>query len=348
MIEVTKRDGRKVKFDKSKIFNAVSKAVVEVDGEINQSGIDLCNKIANEIENIKVDKLSVEEIQDMVEELLMRSNRTDVAKAYILYRNNRSIIREKKSQLMKDACELLNGESEYWNTENSNKNPVLLSTQRDYMAGILSTAYTKSFLLDDDIVKAHNEGILHFHDSDYQAQNAISNCCLIDLEDMLQNGTCINKVKIDKPHRLLTATTISTQGITAVASSQYGGCTITLAHLAPFVRDSYERYLEKYRQRGHQEEDCIKWAKEDTKKEITDSVQTFNYQINSMSTTNGQAPFLSVCMYLGETDEYKEELAMLIEEFLKQRIEGMKNEAGVYVTQAFPKLLYVLEEDNIR
>lgn len=173
------------------------------------------------------------------------------------------------------------------------------------------------------------------------------NCCLINLEDMLQNGTCINKVRIDKPHRLITATTIATQIITAVTSSQYGGATITLTHLAPFVRDSYNRYLEKYRKRGHSDEDCIIYAKEDLKKEIADAVQTFNYQCNSMTTTNGQSPFLSVFMYLGETDEYKEELAMLIEEFLNQRIVGLKNEVGVYVTQAFPKLLYVLEEDNI-
>lgn len=164
---------------------------------------------------------------------------------------------------------------------------------------------------------------------------------------MLQNGTCINKVRIDKPHRLITATTIATQIITAVTSSQYGGATITLTHLAPFVRDSYNQYLEKYKRRGLTTEQCIQFAKEDTKKEVSDAVQTFNYQCNSMTTTNGQAPFLSVFMYLGETDEYKEELAMLIEEFLKQRILGLKNEVGVYVTQAFPKLLYVLEEDNI-
>lgn len=184
-------------------------------------------------------------------------------------------------------------------------------------------------------------------DADYFAQHSISNCCLINLEDMLQNGTCINKVRIDKPHRLITATTIATQIITAVTSSQYGGATITLTHLAPFVRDSYKRYLEKYERRGFCYEDGVKYAKEDLKKEISDAVQTFNYQCNSMTTTNGQAPFLSVCMYLGETEEYKEELAMLIEEFLKQRILGFKNEVGVYVTQAFPKLLYVLEEDNI-
>lgn len=173
------------------------------------------------------------------------------------------------------------------------------------------------------------------------------NCCLINLEDMLQNGTCINKVTIDKPHRLITATTIATQIITAVTSSQFGGATITLTHLAPFVRDSFNIYLEKHRDRGLTEKQCLEFAREDIKKEVSDAVQTFNYQVNSMTTTNGQSPFLSVCMYLGETDEYKEELAMLIEEFLRQRIVGLKNEVGVYTTQAFPKLLYVLEEDNI-
>ena len=179
------------------------------------------------------------------------------------------------------------------------------------------------------------------------AMNAIHNCCLINLEDMLQNGTAINRVKIEKPHRLITATTIATQIITAVTSSQYGGATVTLTHLAPFVRSSYNRYLEKYKSWGFDDEKAEAYASEDLKKEIEDAVQTFNYQCNSMTTTNGQAPFLSVCMYLGETTEYKKELAMLIEEFLKQRIVGLKNETGVYVTQAFPKLLYVLEEDNI-
>ena len=215
------------------------------------------------------------------------------------------------------------------------------------MAGILSTDITRRFLLPPEIVQAHDEGMIHFHDADYYAQNAISNCCLINLEDMLQNGTCINKVTIDKPHRLITATTIATQIITAVTSSQYGGATITLTHLAPFVRDSFNIYMEKYKNRGLSYQQCLEFSREDIKKEIADSVQTFNYQVNSMTTTNGQSPFLSVFMYIGETEEYKEELAMLIEEFLKQRIQGLKNEEGVYVTQAFPKLLYVLEPCNI-
>ena len=184
-------------------------------------------------------------------------------------------------------------------------------------------------------------------DMDYLGQNALNNCCLINLEDMLQNGTNINGVMIEKPHRFLTACTIATQIILGVSSSQYGGCTITLSHLAPFVRDSYNKFYNKYKENGLTKDQCEKLAKIDIKKEIADGVQTFNYQVNSMTNTNGQAPFLSVCMYLGETEEYKEELAMIIEEFLNQRILGFKNEKGVYITPAFPKLLYVLEEDNI-
>ena len=184
-------------------------------------------------------------------------------------------------------------------------------------------------------------------DMDYFGQNALNKCCLINLEDMLQNGTNINGLMIEKPHRFLTACTIATQIILGVSSSQYGGCTITLSHLAPFVRDSYNKYFKKYKDWGLDDKKSEEYAKKDTLKEIADGVQTFNYQVNSMHNSNGQAPFLSVCMYLGETTEYKEELAMIIEEFLKQRILGMKNEKGVYITPAFPKLLYVLEEDNI-
>ena len=269
-----------------------------------------------------------------------------LAKKYITYRYTRELVRKSNTTDLA-IKELIDGESEYWNTENSNKNAKVVTTQRDYLAGITSTDITKRFLLPEDIVHAHEDGIIHFHDADYFAQNALHNCDLINLEDMLQNGTNINGVMIEKPHRFLTAMTIATQLITAVNSSQYGGCTITLTHLAPFVRDSYNRYLEKYKKRKLNKADCEKYAKEDLQKEIVDGVQTFQYQINSMTTTNGQAPFLSVCMYLGETDEYKEELAMIIEEMLRQRIVGMKNDKGVYITPAFPKLLYVLEEDNI-
>ena len=276
----------------------------------------------------------------------MSIGKYQLAKKYITYRYTRELVRRSNTTDLA-IKELIDGENEYWNTENSNKNAKIVTTQRDYLAGITSTDITRRFLLPEEIVEAHDQGIIHFHDADYFAQNALHNCDLINLEDMLQNGTNINGVMIEKPHKFLTAVTIATQIITAVSSSQYGGCTITLTHLAPFVRDSYNRYLKIYKNRKLSKEDCEKFAKEDLKTEITAGVQTFQYQVNSMTTTNGQAPFLSVCMYLGETEEYKEELAMIIEEFLNQRIEGMKNEKGVYITPAFPKLLYVLEEDNI-
>ena len=276
----------------------------------------------------------------------MTLNKFALAKEYITYRYTRELVRKSNTTDL-SIKELIDGESDYWNTENSNKNAKVVTTQRDYIAGITSTDISRRFLLPEDIVKAHDEGIIHFHDMDYFAQNALHNCDLINLEDMLQNGTNINGVMIEKPHRFLTAMTIATQLITAVNSSQYGGATITMTHLAPFVRESYNRFLDKYKKRKFTKAQCEKYAKEDLAKEITDGVQTFQYQINSMTTTNGQAPFLSVCLYLGETDEYKEELAMIIEEILKQRTMGMKNEKGVYITPAFPKLLYVLEEDNI-
>ena len=247
----------------------------------------------------------------------------------------------------KDMLELVEGTSTYWNDENSNKNAKIVTVQRDYLAGIASTDLAKRYLLPREVVAAHDAGIIHQHDMDYMAQNALYNCCLCNLEDCLKYGTVINGIKIDSQKRLSTATTVATQIITAVSSSQYGGVTITLTHLAPYVRMSFKEFYNKYIEWGFDEKTAQEFAKKDLKKEIKDSVQTFNYQINSMSTTNGQAPFLSVLMYLGETEEYKSELAMLIEEFLNQRIQGMKNEKGVYVTTAFPKLLYVLEEDNI-
>lgn len=343
---VIKRNCTEAEFDKNKITQAILKAMKNGSGIIKPK---IAEDIANEIydENKDKDEVSISEIESMVYDKLITKRQRLTAKAYEGYRSIREFQRENDNTIDEQISELLDGTSDYWNNENSNKNPKLLTTQRDYMAGILSTDITRRFLLPPEIVQAHDEGIIHFHDADYFAQNAISNCCLINLEDMLQNGTCINKIQIDKPHRLITATTIATQIITAVTSSQYGGATITLTHLAPFVRDSYNRYLRKYKDRGCTEERCIECAKEDLKKEISDAVQTFNYQCNSMTTTNGQSPFLSVFMYLGETNEYKEELAMLIEEFLNQRIQGMKNEVGVYITQAFPKLLYVLEEDNV-
>ena len=345
-MKIVKRDGHIVDYCPEKIEIAIKKANEEVSEEDRVTDVQIKN-IIKYIEGLKKKRMLVEDIQDIIEVRLMALNKFALAKEYITYRYTRELVRRSNTTDL-SIKELIDGESEYWNTENSNKNAKVVTTQRDYIAGITSTDISRRFLLPEDIVKAHDEGIIHFHDMDYFAQNALHNCDLINLEDMLQNGTNINGVMIEKPHRFLTAMTIATQLITAVSSSQYGGCTITLTHLAPFVRESYNRYLEKYKKRKFKLEDCKKYAKEDLTKEITDGVQTFQYQINSMTTTNGQAPFLSVCMYLGETEEYKEELALIIEEVLKQRILGMKNEKGVYITPAFPKLLYVLEEDNMK
>lgn len=348
---ITKRNGNKVEFDISKIENAVFRAANDIADTFGWTS-DCCHEIAKDIafsfEDAEYyhDDMTVEDIQDAVEELLM-GDFPHVAKSYMIYRYEHQIARQK--QLDKEFFEVIgNYEDGYWATENSNKRAELVTTQRDYLAGVVSRDIARNYIFPKDIVKAHDEGIIHIHDMDYAAQKTLTNCCLINLEDMLQNGTVINGVTIDKPHRLITASTIASQIIACVASSQYGGSSITLTHLAPFVRDSYNLYLEKYKNRGFNEELSIKYAKEDTKKEIADSIQTLNYQINSLMTTNGQTPFLTIFLYLNETEEYKEELAALIEEMLNQRILGMKNRQGVYVTVAFPKLIYCLEEDNIK
>lgn len=345
-MKVIKRDCSEVNFDKSKISSAILKAMKNGSGIVKPK---IAKDIADEIENECKDKeeISISDIESMVYDKLITKKQRLTAKAYEGYRSIREFQRENENTTDSEVDELLDGESEYWNTENSNKNSKVLNTQRDYMAGIVSKDISRRFLLPPEVVQAHDEGIIHFHDIDYFGMNAMSNCSLINLEDMLQNSTCINKVMIEKPHRFITACTIATQIILGVTSLQYGGATITLTHLAPFVRDSYNKYYEKYKSWGFSDEDCKRYAESDTKKEVADGVQTFNYQCNSMSNSNGQSPFLSVFMYLGETTEYKKELAMIIEEFLNQRLLGLKNEVGVYVTQAFPKLLYVLEEDNI-
>ncbi len=344
-MKIVKRDGHIVDYDPEKIRIAIGKANNEVRGKEKVSEEEI-EEIIKYIEELNKRRILVEDIQDIIEEKLMEFDKYQLAKKYITYRYTRELVR-KANTTDQTIKELIEGENEYWNNENSNKNAEVVTTQRDYLAGITSTDITRRFLLPEDIVKAHDAGIIHFHDADYFAQNALHNCELINLEDMLQNGTIINGVMIEKPHRFITAATIATQIILAVTSSSYGGATISLSHLAPFVRDSYKRYYKNYKERNLKEEDCKKFAEQDIKKEVADGVQTFNYQVNSMTNTNGQAPFLSVNMYLGETTEYKKELAMIIEEFLNQRIQGFKNEKGVYITPAFPKLLYVLEEDNI-
>ena len=344
-MKVIKRDGHMVEYMPSKIEDAIEKANLEVNEEDRASSTQIKN-IIKYIEHLGKKRILVEDIQDIIEMKLMSIGKFALAKHYITYRYTRELVR-RSNTTDQSIRELIDGGSEYWNTENSHKDAKVVTTQRDYLAGITSTDITKRFLLPEDIVEAHEAGIIHFHDADYYAQNALHNCDLINLDDMLQNGTNMNGVMIEKPHRFLTAMSIATQLITAVTSSQYGGATITLTHLAPFVRLSREYYEKRYKKRGLTKEQISKFVEEDLRKEITDGVQTFQYQINSLTNTNGQVPFLSVNMYLGETDEYKEEVAMIIEEFLKQRIEGMKNEKGVWITPAFPKLLYVLEEDNI-
>ena len=482
MKTIVKRNGKVVRFDSEKIYHAIEAAFIAVDGSLTNESNNITKSITKHIEAIDK-QLTVEEIQDIVEDSLMTSNRKDVARAYIKYRFKREVLR-KENTTDKTVMELISGNSDYWNNENANKNARIVTTQRDYIAGTTSTDITRRFLLDKDVVHAHDEGYIHFHDADYFLQNALHNCfskktkficsdgvvrsfsmfrdgdiikvishtgkthkarvkcygnqflykisfenenhiikevlatrdhkwllnngretsyievgdilmtcpnvfnlpqhtwrcesivqhsyedvwCLnvdvdhsfiiedglitgncelVNLDDVLQNGTVLNGVKIDKPHRLITASTIATQVILAVTSSSYGGCTVSLTHLAPFVRDSYKAYYKKYINNDIDETTAKKLADLDLKKEVADAVQTFNYQVNSMTCVNGQAPFLSVCMYLNENPEYKKEVAMLTEEFLKQRMLGFKNEKDVYISPAFPKLLYFLEDDNI-
>ena len=345
MMNVRKRDGRVVPFDIDRIINAVLKAM-KSSGRYSYT---TANSIGRSIEDMYKgynEPINICDIEKNVFDLLVGMGYSEVARAYESYRSVREFQRNSKNTIDRELHELLGDKSEYWKDENSNKDSLLVSTKRDYMAGVVSKDLAQRYIFSTDVIDAHNKGIIHVHDMDYTAQR-IHNCELINLEDMLQNGTVINGVRIDKPHRLLTATTIATQIILAVTSMSYGGASVCLGHLAPFVRDSKKYYLNKYLRNGIELETAKKLMEIDIKKEIEDSVQTFNYQLNSMVNVNGQSPFLSVYMYTGEEEEYKEELAMLIEEFFIQRIDGMKNEAGQRFTAAFPKLLYVLDEDNI-
>lgn len=371
MLKVIKRNLKDiVDFDKSKIVIAINKAGNGIDKKVSE---DIAEEIYEEYKDSE--NITISTIEELVYNKLINKGFALTARAYEGYRSVRAFQRNNNST-DKTYEELFSGNSIYWNTENSNKNPKINSTLRDYTAGVVNEDISKRKLLTPEVVHAHEEGIIHFHDIDYFLQT-ISNCCLINLEDMLQNGTMINGIMIDKPKKFTTAMTIATQIITSVTSSQYGGTSISLTHLAPFVRDSYnkqfnrlqkfygkklyKKYVDEWQDKFGDKKDLFREfityqmndlatseAKELTRKEIEDGVQTFNYQVNSMTTTNGQAPFITVFMYLNETEEYKDELAMIIEEFLHQRIVGMKNKNGVFVTPAFPKLIYVLEEDNIK
>lgn len=356
MVKVIKRDFTEVDFQKEKISNAILKAMKNGSGIVKSK---IAEDIADEIydETKDKEKISISDIESMVYDKLITKKQRLTAKAYEGYRSIREFQRDNKNTIDNDILELLDDKSDYWKDENANKNPMLNTTKRDYMAGIVSTDATRRYLLPPEIVQGHDEGILHFHDADYFAQ-LLHNCDLVNLEDMLQNGTVISEVLIEKPHSFSTACTVTTQIIAQVASSQYGGQSISLAHLAPFVDISRNKIKEELKKEIPmlgcaldiiEDDNFNSVVEERLRKEVTKGIQTIQYQLTTLMTTNGQSPFITVLMYLNEAknDREKKDLAILIEEMLKQRMEGVKNEDGVFIAPAFPKLIYVTEEDNI-
>ena len=355
-MKIIKRNGSEETFDVNKIVTAITKANDTVEDSEKMTPLQI-GRIADRVvlECEKLDRApSVEEVQDFVEDQIMAHGAFEVAKAYITYRYTRTLVRQSNTTDDK-ILSLIECNNEEAKQENSNKNPVINSTQRDYMAGEVSRDITNRILLPQDIVEAHNEGLIHFHDADYFAQH-MHNCDLVNLEDMLQNGTVITGTMIERPHSFSTACNIATQIIAQVASNQYGGQSISLTHLAPFVEVSRQKIrkdvLAELDQIGTKisDEAVNALVEKRVRDEIRRGVQTIQYQVVTLLTTNGQAPFVTVFMYLGEAknEREREDLAMIIEETLRQRIQGVKNEQGVWVTPAFPKLIYVLEEDNIR
>lgn len=350
---IKKRDGRRVKFDKTKIQTAVEKAFESVDSELTEyskeKALNIANFIETEVLNNNKEMISVEDIQDMVENGLMSTKRKDVAREYIKYRHDRDLMRSTTDHAI---LSMLNNQNKQIEEENSNKNPTLVNVQRDYMAGIVNKDIAARYIIPKDLQHLHEVGRLHIHDADFMAL-AEGNCCLVNAEDMLQNGTVLNGIMIEKPHTLLTSATILSQISLNVSAVQYGGQTMSLEHLAPFVNESRKRYIKKYTELGFDEETVNKLVDIDLKKEIRDSVQTFNYQVNSTISGQGQSPFISLWMYLGDakTKQERDDLALLIEEVLRQRIQGMKNAEGVYITYAFPKLIlcldkYIMDENS--
>ena len=354
-MKIIKRSGVEVFFDSNKIVAAVQKAnasVIDYEKLSDEQIQEIADNVEVACENMKR-SASVEEIQDMVENQLMNQHAFTVARNYITYRYKRALVR-KSNSTDEQILSLLECNNEEVKQENSNKNPTVNSVQRDYMAGEVSKDITKRFLLPEDIVEAHEKGLIHFHDADYFAQH-MHNCCLVNLEDMLQNGTVISETGIDRPRSFSTACNIATQAIAQIASSQYGGQSISLSHLAPFVQVSREKFRIQVRTEFEKigldldEEKINKVAEMRVREEINRGVQMIQYQVVTLLTTNGQAPFVTVFMYLDEVPEgqTRDDLAAIIEEMLHQRIKGVKNEKGVFITPAFPKLIYVLEEDNI-
>lgn len=346
-MKIKKRDGSLVDFNKDKIINAISKAGF-VASKTKKAIADVVEKMA------KKETLTVEKIQDIVETELMLNYYPEVAREYVRYRYKRELIRNTKGALS-EVLEIVNLSNQDVNEENSNKNPVILSTQRDYMAGMVSKELSEKLLFPPDVMKAHKAGIIHVHDMDYAIQK-MYNCALLDMEDMLQNGTVINGTMIEKPHSFATACNIATQIMAQVASNQYGGQSVSVAHLAPFVNTSRQKIKEEVKQElddiqaEYYEMDLDYITEKRLKAEITKGVQTMQYQINTLMTSNGQTPFVTLFLYLNEAknEQEKKDLAMVIEEIIRQRYQGVKNEKGAWITAAFPKLIYVLEEDNIR
>ena len=355
-MKIIKRSGAEVAFDLEKIIAAICKANNSVKTEEKLTDIEIdeiAEVVAASCEDMKRSP-SVEEIQDLVENQLMKYRAYTMARNYITYRYKRALVR-KSNSTDEQILSLLECNNEEVKQENSNKNPTVNSVQRDYMAGEVSKDITKRFLLPPDIVEAHEKGIIHFHDADYFAQH-MHNCCLVNLEDMLQNGTVVSETMIDTPKSFSTACNVATQSIAQIASCQYGGQSISLSHLAPFVEVSRAKFRREVRREMEaagieaSEEQIEQIAESRVKDEIKRGVQIIQYQVITLMTTNGQAPFITVFMYIDEVPEgrLRDDLAMIIEEMLNQRIQGVKNEKGVYITPAFPKLIYVLEEDNIR
>ena len=355
MKNVIKRNGKEVKFDLSKIVHAIEKANNEVDPIYQLNSFQIQAAAESVVKKIQAKSyaVNVEEIQDMVETAIMEMRGYEVAQKYVRYRYKREMAR-KANSTDEDILALIDQANEELKQENSNKNPVINSTQRDYMAGEVSKDLTKRLLLPEDIVRAHEEGIIHFHDSDYYAQKE-HNCDLINLEDMLQNGTVISETMIEKPHSFFTACNVTTQIVAQVASNQYGGQSFTLSHLAPFVDISRQKIreavIEERKETGESmdEEIITKIVNRRLREEIKSGIQTIQYQLITLMTCNGQAPFVTMFMYLDEVEKgpVRDDLALIIEEVLRQRMQGVKNEKGVWITPAFPKLIYVLDEDNI-
>lgn len=355
MKNVIKRNGKEVKFDLSKIVHAIEKANKEVDPIYQLNAYQIQAAADSVVKKIQTKSyaVNVEEIQDMVETAIMEMRGYEVAQKYVRYRYKREMAR-KANSTDEDILALIDQANEELKQENSNKNPVINSTQRDYMAGEVSKDLTRRLLLPEDIVHAHEDGIIHFHDSDYYAQKE-HNCDLINLEDMLQNGTVISETMIEKPHSFFTACNVTTQIVAQVASNQYGGQSFTLSHLAPFVDISRQKIreavIEERKETGENmdEEIIAKIVNRRLKEEIKSGIQTIQYQLITLMTCNGQAPFVTMFMYLDEVEKgpVRDDLAMIIEEVLRQRMQGVKNEKGVWITPAFPKLIYVLDEDNI-